>query len=64
MRVDKDSGMVRVGKDSGRIHEWVSSHFMAWHVEFQPRIAFPFWNCDMNVVVKVGQGGKIEVGQE
>ena len=22
---------------------------MAWHVEFQPRIAYLAWNCDVNV---------------
>ena len=26
--VDKDSGMMGVGKDSDMVHEWVSSHFM------------------------------------
>ena len=40
---DKDSGTGLgyggVDKDSGMVHEWVSFHFMAWHVEFQPRIA-------------------------
>ena len=29
-----------VGKDSGMVHERVSSHFMEWHIEFQPRIAY------------------------
>ena len=27
------------------------SHLMAWHVEFQPRIAYLAWNCDVNVKI-------------
>ena len=29
-----------VNKDSGMVHEWVSSYFMVWRVEFQHRIAY------------------------
>ena len=35
--VDKDSG-TGDGKDLGKVHELVSSHFIAWHVGFQVRI--------------------------
>ena len=49
--VGKGSGMVGVGKDSGMVYEWISSHFMAWHVEFQPRISYLAWNCDVNVKI-------------
>ena len=33
------------------VHEWVSSHFMAWPVGFQPRIANLAWNCEVNVKI-------------
>ena len=36
--VGKNSGTVRVDKDSGRMHEWVSSHFITRHVGFQVRM--------------------------
>ena len=48
--VDKDSGIMGVGKYSSMVLEWVSFYFMAWHVEFQVKIAYSCWNGDLNVV--------------
>ena len=48
MGVGEDSSM-GVGKDSSMVNEWVSSHFMAWHVGFQVKIGIFlfFWNVDV-----------------